>query len=92
MSQVTVSIPAPLRDFTDGTSEVALSAATVGAALAAIGERHPDFLARVLTPEGRLRRHVNVFVNADSVKALEGLDTPLPAGANLVIVPAVAGG
>ena len=87
-----VSIPAPLREFTAGAGEIRLDAATVDAALHAIERSHPGFLGRVLTPEGKLRLHVNVFVNADSVKALDGLGTRLPAGASILIVPAVAGG
>jgi molybdopterin converting factor small subunit len=92
MSAVTVNIPAPLREFTGGAGEIRLDAATVDAALRAIELSHPGFLGRVLTPEGTLRPHVNVFVNADSVKALDGLATRLPAGASVLIVPAVAGG
>jgi molybdopterin converting factor small subunit len=92
MSEVTVSIPAPLREFTAGAAEIRLDAPTVGAALTRIGADYPGFLGRILTPEGGLRPFVNVFVNADSVKALEGLDTPLPADARVLIVPAVAGG
>jgi molybdopterin converting factor small subunit len=92
MNKVTVSIPGALRDFTGGASELQITAPTVGAALAAIGERHPAFLSRVLTPEGELRPNVNIFLDRDSVKTLEGLGTPLKAGAALTIVPAVAGG
>jgi molybdopterin converting factor small subunit len=92
MNTVRVSIPGALRDFTGGASELEIAAPTVGAALAAIGERHPAFLSRVLTPEGELRPNVNVFLGRDSVKALDGLGTPLTAGADLTIVPAVAGG
>lgn len=92
MNAVRVNIPGALRDFTGGAAEVEVRAATVGAALAAIGETHPAFLARVLTPEGELRPHVNVFLERDSVKSLDGLATPLPQGAALTIVPAVAGG
>jgi molybdopterin converting factor small subunit len=92
MSDVTVCIPGALRDFTDGAAEIEVTAANVGAALAAIGSRYPTFLSRVLTPEGELRPRVNVFLGEESVKTLDGLETPLPAGAALTIVPAVAGG
>ena len=92
MSTVTVGIPGPLREFTGGAAELRLDAATVEAALRAIGAENPGFLNRVLTPEGGLRPHVNVFVNADSVKSLDGLATQLPDGASVLIVPAVAGG
>ena len=92
MNEVTVCIPVPLRAFTEGAAEIRVPAETVEDALAAIGERHGGFLSRVLTPEGRLRPHVNVFVGQESVKGLDGLATRLPGGAVLLIVPAVAGG
>ena len=92
MNEVTVCIPSPLRAFTEGADELRVPAETVAEALAAIGDRHGGFLSRVLTPEGRLRPHVNMFVGQESVKALDGLATPLPTGAVVLIVPAVAGG
>jgi molybdopterin converting factor small subunit len=54
--------------------------------------RHPQLLPRVLTPEGELRPFVNLFVDRDSVRGLQGLATPVPPGAIVSIVPAVAGG
>lgn len=92
MSTVTVRIPMPLRSFTGGAAEVAVEAATVGEALERLGAAHEGLLARVLTPEGRVRTYVNIFKGTDNVVALRGLDTPLADGDVLSIVPAVAGG
>lgn len=93
MSRVVIRIPTPLRSYTGGADEVALEAATVGDALQALGRRHEGLLARVCAPDGSLRPFVNVYLGADNVRALGGLDAPLPAeGAVLAIVPAVAGG
>ena len=92
MSRVTIGVPGALRDFTAGAAEVEVEGATVGAALEAAGAAYPGLRSRILTPEGELRPHVNVFLERDSVKALDGLATALPAGATLMIVPAVAGG
>jgi molybdopterin synthase sulfur carrier subunit len=92
MSRVTVCIPPPLRVFTDGAGEVPVEAATVGDALVVLGRTHDGLLARIMTPEGELRPRVNVFVDEESVKTLQGLATRLSAGATVVIVPAVAGG
>jgi molybdopterin converting factor small subunit len=64
----------------------------VGEALAALGAAHPGVLDRVLTEQGELRRHVNVFLGAESIRHLGGLDTLLGDPAELSIVPAVSGG
>ena len=92
MNQVTVQIPAPLRSFADGATELGVPAATVGEALAQVGEQRPALLARILTPEGELRPYVNVFVGERNVRRLDGLRTPLAQGDVMAIIPAVAGG
>jgi sulfur-carrier protein adenylyltransferase/sulfurtransferase len=89
---VTIRIPTPLRGYTDGADQVAIRAATVGEALLALGEGHPGILERVMAADGTLRQFVNVYLGPDNVQVLQGMATPLPAGAVLAIVPAVAGG
>lgn len=89
---VTVRIPTTLRTLTGGASEVAVEAATVGEVLTALDASHPGFRDRLLDDDGKLRRFVNVFVSDDDVRFLQGLDTPVPAGETVAIVPAVAGG
>lgn len=89
---VTVRIPTTLRTLTAGASEVAVEGATVGEVLAALDAAHPGFRDRLLDDAGKLRRFVNVFVSDDDVRFLQGLDTPVPAGDTVAIVPAVAGG
>ena len=92
MSNVTVRIPTPLRPFVEDASVLDADADTVGAALEQIGARHPAFLQRVMQGEGELRPYVNVFVGAENVKAVSGLDTPVRDGDVVSIIPAVAGG
>jgi len=92
VNQITVQIPAPLRPFADGASELDVPAATVGEALANLGEERPALLSRILTPEGELRPYVNVFVGERNVRRLDGLRTPLAPGDVMAIIPAVAGG
>lgn len=92
MSRVTVCIPPPLRVFTDGAKELPVAADSVGEVLQKLGGAHDGLLSRILTPAGRLRPNVNVFVGEDSVRTLDGLATVLDDGAVIVIVPAVAGG
>lgn len=88
------TIPGPLRPFAGNRGRVRLedSASTVAEALEALWSLHPGLKDRVLTEEGRIRLHVNVFVDADNVRDLEGLATPLPASCEIAILPAVSGG
>lgn len=92
MSQVTVWIPPALREFVDGAHELKVEADDVSSALAAVGRNHQDFLARVLAPDGTLRPLVNVFVDEDNIRELQGLETPLTDGRSVAIIPGIAGG
>lgn len=92
MAEVEILIPAPLRGFAGGVSTVHVTAASVGEALAALAAQHPPVGARLLDPEGRLRRYVNVFVDGVNARDLAGLDTPLSGASTVAIIPAVAGG
>jgi len=92
VSGALIRIPTPLRGFTGGASEVRVSGATVRELLAALESSHHGATSRVLDERGELRSFVNVFVEQKNVKNLRGLDTLVPEGAVLSIVPAVAGG
>ena len=89
---VSVRIPTILRTYTNGEAEVPAEGATLHAVLVDLDANHPGVLARVLDETGALRRFVNVYVNDDDVRFLEGLDTPTPDSTNISIIPAVAGG
>ena len=89
---VTVRIPTTLRTLTGGQAEVSVDGSTVGEVLKALDAVHPGFADRILDDEGGLRRFVNVFVADDDVRFLQGLDTPVPDGTEVAIIPAVAGG
>jgi MoaD family protein len=91
-TNVTVRIPAPLRPYCAGASELVVPAATVRAALDEIERRHPQLYRSVCDESGAVRRHVNVFVGASHVRDRPGLDTPLQAGDVVTILPAVSGG
>jgi len=92
MSKVTVWIPPALREFVAGAEELAVEADNVAAALAALGGQHAGFLNRVLSPEGHVRPLVNVFVDEDNIRDLDGLETPLADRRSIAIIPAIAGG
>jgi molybdopterin converting factor small subunit len=90
---ITVHVPAYLCDFTGGRSSVALDAtpATVGEALMALAALHPGVRGRLLNEQGQLPSQVSVFVGRQSIRYTGGLGTPLGDGAELYILPAVAG-
>jgi adenylyltransferase/sulfurtransferase len=89
---VTIQIPTALRNFTDRREEVQVEGATVGAALAALAEQYPDIKQHLYQDDGGLRSFINIFTGETNIKKLQGLDTPLAAGAVLMLVPAIAGG
>jgi len=65
---------------------------TVREALSAIGEKSPRALDGVMDEQGNVRRHVNVFLNGESIRYLDGLDTPAPSGSAILIITAISGG
>jgi sulfur-carrier protein len=92
--RVTFVLPGPLHALAGGRAEVAVeaAAATVADALRALWAAHPALRDRILTEEGRLRAHVNVFVGHQSVRFTGGLSTAVYEGAEVAILPAVSGG
>ena len=89
---VIVRIPTTLRPIAGGQSEVKVEGATLAEVLDGLDGAHPGFRDRLLDDQGALRRFVNVFVADDDVRYLQGLDTPVPDGETVSIIPAVAGG
>lgn len=91
---VLFQLPGYLCAYSGGRSrvEIAASPATVGEALGALFTLHPGLKDRVLTEQGQVRMHVNVFVGRESIRYSGGLGTPLPEAAEVSILPAVSGG
>ena len=89
---VAVRIPTTLRTLTGGSKEVSVEGATVAEVIAALDAAHPGFSARLLAEDGTIQRFVNVFVADDDVRFMDGVNTPVPDGAEVSIIPAVAGG
>ncbi len=87
-----IRIPTQLRNLSGGEAEVEVEGATVGDVLKSLETSHPGFTARLFDDEGQLRRFVNVFLSDEDVRFLNGLDTEVPEGATVSIIPAVAGG
>jgi len=88
---VTVKIPTQLRAATDGNAELEVAGATVGEVLDAVFEAHGTLRERI-TQDGDLRRFVNVYVGGEDIRFQDGLQTRIDDGAEVTILPAVAGG
>jgi molybdopterin converting factor small subunit len=89
---VSVRIPTILRTYTAGESEVTAEGSTLAEVLDHLESNHSGIKARVLDDTGALRRFVNVYVGNDDVRFLDQLQTATPAGTQISIIPAVAGG
>ncbi|KAA3644597.1 MAG: DUF4395 family protein [Chloroflexi bacterium] len=88
----TLRIPTPLRPYTDNQSEVAVSASNVSGALDQLTEAHPALAQHLFTEEGQLRSFVNLFLNDEDVRYLDGVETELKEDDRLMIIPSIAGG
>ena len=96
MTRVVFLIPTPLRPFADGRSRIEVDVAreppALGDALEALWEVVPGVRDRVLTEQGEVRQHVNVFVGTESCRWTGGLATPVADRAEIAIFPAISGG
>lgn len=89
---VRVKIPTQLRTLTGGAAEVEASGTTVAELIDDLEARHPGFRERLVGDDGALRRFVNVYLDDEDVRFLQGIATDVPDGARVAIIPAVAGG
>jgi sulfur-carrier protein len=88
----TVKIPPVLRARTGGDAELSVGGETVGEVLEALAEAHPDTRGQLFADDGALNRYVNVYLNDEDVRVLDGLGTAVGQGDTVVILPAMAGG
>ena len=91
---ITIVLPSALTPYARGVGTLMVDSrcATVADALEEVAERWPAVADRVLTEQGEVRRHVNVFVGDESIRMMEGLATRVADGTTITIVPAVSGG
>jgi molybdopterin synthase sulfur carrier subunit len=89
---VSVRIPTILRAYTGGQAEVSTEAGTLREIIAGLDAAYPGLAGRILDDSGKLRRFVNVYVGEEDVRLAQGLDTPVPSGTGVSVIPAVAGG
>jgi molybdopterin converting factor small subunit len=89
---VTVKLPTQLRDLAGGAASVQAEGETVGEALESVFAVHGELRDRLYQEDGDLRRFINVYIGGEDIRFLDGLQTAVPAGGELTILPAVAGG
>lgn len=88
----TVYVPTPLRRLTGGQSKVTVEANDVAALVSALDAQYPGISEKMLDSDGSVKRFINVFVNDDEIRTLQGLETPVRDNDKISIVPAMAGG
>jgi molybdopterin synthase sulfur carrier subunit len=88
----TIRIPPVLRPSVGGEKELAAEGSSVGEILRDLAARHPQTESQLFAPDGELNRYVNVYLNDEDVRVLEGLQTQVSERDTLVILPAMAGG
>jgi len=88
----TVRIPPVLRPSVGGEREVTAAGSKIGEVLESLATDHPDTRGQLFGADGELNRYVNVYLNDEDVRVLDGLDTEVKEGDTLVILPAMAGG
>ena len=89
---ITVRIPTPLQRLTSGQGEVACEGKTVTELLSDLERRHPGIRDRICDQDGKPRRFVNIFVNEEDIRFLQGDQTAVKDGDEVSIIPAIAGG
>jgi molybdopterin converting factor small subunit len=89
---VPVRIPTILRAYTGGAAEVTVEPGTLGEVIAGLDEAYPGIGSRILDDAGKLRRFINVYVGDTDVRLADGLQTQVPPGTSVSVIPAVAGG
>ena len=87
-----LKIPTPLRYYTDGQAEVSVSGSNVAAAMRNLVEQYPTLEQHLYNGKGEMRAFVNLFLGADNIKDLQGLETPLSEDDTLRLIPSIAGG
>jgi molybdopterin converting factor small subunit len=85
-------IPTPLRPYTEGNSEIEVRAENVAEAIQQLTGLYPTLKPHLFNGEGELRPFVNLYLNEDNIKDLQGLDTPIAESDRLMLIPSIAGG
>lgn len=89
---IILKIPTPLRAYTQGQNEIPVQGSTVADAVEDLIEQHPSLRPHLLNGKGELRPFVNLFLNEENIRDLQGIQTPIHEGDLLKLIPSIAGG
>lgn len=89
---VTVRLPGSLKETTGGQTKITASGGTLADLVSDIDRRHPGFRDRVLDASGAIRSYVNIYIGEEDARASGGSAAPVPDGAEVMVIPAMAGG
>ena len=87
-----LKIPTPLRPYADGAKEIEVTAATAGLVMEELTQLYPALHKHIFTDAGEMRSYVNLFINEEDIRYLQGVDTPVGESDRLMIIPSIAGG
>lgn len=87
-----ITIPTPLRRFTADDAQIEVEAATINQVLEEMDKKYPGFKNRLCEENGQLRRFFNIYINGEDVRFMDDLETKVPDGAEVSIIPAISGG
>lgn len=88
----TVLVPTPLRRLTGGQAKLTVEGSDISVLIQSINQQYPGIADKILDEEGNVKRFINIFVNDDEIRTLQGIATPIQANDRVSIVPAMAGG
>jgi molybdopterin synthase sulfur carrier subunit len=88
----TFCVPALMKYYVDDKSEVLVSGSNISEALSDLTRHYPSIKIHIMDDKGRLRRHVNLFVNKENIRTLKGLDTPVKETDKIILMPSISGG
>jgi molybdopterin converting factor small subunit len=89
---IILKVPTPLRAYTQGENEIPVHGSTVADAMQDLVEQHPSLLPHLFNSKGELRPFVNLFLNDENIRDLQGVQTPIHEGDLLKLIPSIAGG
>jgi sulfur-carrier protein len=81
-----------MKYYVDNKSEIPVSGNTISETLSDLTRRYPSIKIHIMDDKGRLRRHVNIFVNKENIRTLNGLDTPVKERDKIILMPSISGG
>ena len=88
----TLTLPALMKYYVNDLSEIKVSGSTVSQAINDLTTQYPTIKPHIMDNQGRLRRHVNLFINKENIKNLNGLDTPIEESDLIILMPSITGG